>query len=317
MEQDPTVRPELSVVTTLYNSAPFIEEFLTRTIDAIQTSGVSDYEIIVVNDGSPDDSLDVMRRQIINNKHIVLINLSRNFGHHKAFQAGMRNASGAMVFNIDSDLETDPSVLNTFVQEYRARKCDVVYGYQEKRKGRFLEKITGHIFWLLIRKLSGQNIPQNIITERLMSRQYVDELLKLNEATPFLGGLMYWVGFDQKGIPVQRKQREGKSTYGWRKRANLLLDAVTSLSAYPLRLVFKFGLYTSILSCLILVGMVLRKVLFPGSVLIGYTSMVSIILFTFGLLIMSVGIVGVYLERVFNESKGRPNYIIKEIERSQ
>lgn len=316
MENKNTYKPELSVVTTLYNSALFIEDFVERMVTAIRTNGISSYEIIIVNDGSPDHSVELIREQLEKYSNLVLIDLSRNFGHHKAFQAGMEYASGDMVFNIDSDLETDPAVLTDFINIYRAKDFDVVYGFQEKRKGGFFEKVSGHIFWLLIKKLSRIDIPQNITTERLMSRRYVDALLRLKESAPFIGGLMYWVGFDQKGIPVKRRIRKGKSNYSIRKKANLLLDAVTSLSAYPLRLVFKFGFWMCLTSFLILLAIVLRKILFPESILMGYTSLVSILLFTFGLLIMAVGIVGIYLERVFNESKNRPNYIIKEIKRS-
>lgn len=308
--------PELSIVTTLYKSAKCIEQFLNGIVTAVQKLGISNYEIIVVNDGSPDESADILLSLMGRYQNITFINLSRNFGHHKAFQAGMSEAKGELVFNIDSDLETDPMELCRFYDFYKEHDVDVVYGYQEQRKGSLTEKITGQLFWKAINKLSGIEIPQNITTERLMTKQYVAELMKLKEATPFLGGLMYWVGFDQKGIPVQRKQRIGKASYNLRMRLNLLLDAVTSLSAYPLKLVFKAGFVTSIVSFLVLLFFVIRKLVFPESILMGYTSFLSVTLFTFGILIMSIGIVGIYLERVFNESKERPNYIVKEIRRN-
>jgi putative glycosyltransferase len=306
---------ELSIVTSLYKSESFIEEFLEGLHVAIGQIETESYEIIVVNDGSPDRSAELVKSLMSRIPNIKLVQLSRNFGHHNAFMAGMTIASGEYVFNIDSDLETNPSELIRFWKSIHNSKADVIYGYQEKRRGTPLERITGQIFWKYLAILSKIDIPPNITTERIMSRRYVDELVKLKEYSPFLGGLMYWIGFKQEGIAIKRSKRPGKSSYRLKNRIELLIEAVTSFSGYPLRLVFNIGFLITIFSVLGLLYIVLRKLFFPESVLLGYTSVAALILFSLGMIMLALGIIGIYLEKVFLQSKGRPNYIIHSIEK--
>ena len=171
----------LSVVTTLYKSKPFLETFLKEIIANIQIIKINDFELVFVNDGSPDDSVEYLLERKKEIPEIKIIDLSRNFGHHYAIQAGLNFASGEYVFLIDNDLETPPSVLVDYYNEIIIDKnLDVVYGYQEARKGNFIEKKAGSVFWVLINKLSDTKIPHNILTERLMPKQYVNELFFKN-----------------------------------------------------------------------------------------------------------------------------------------
>jgi len=305
---------KLSVVTTLYKSKPFLEIFLKEIIDNIQLIKINDFELVFVNDGSPDDSVEYLLEKRKEIPQIKIIDLSRNFGHHYAIQAGLNYASGEYVFLIDNDLETPPSVLVDYYKEIKNDSTlDVVYGFQETRKGNFIEKKAGSIFWVLINKLSDTNIPHNILTERLMTKQYVNELLRLQDANLFLGGMMHWVGFNQKGIPVKKGQREGASTYSITRRAELMLQAITSFSGKPLEWLFYFGLLISVSSIFFLVYLTFQKILHEDKVQLGWTSIVAINVLILGVISTFLGLIGIYIYKIFRQIQGRPNVIIKKI----
>lgn len=304
----------LSVVTTLYKSKVFLEVFLKEMIQSIETIDVQNFELIFVNDGSPDDSVAYLLERKKDISQIKIIDLSRNFGHHYAIQAGLNYASGEYVFLIDNDLETPPNVLVDFYKEIKNDiTLDVVYGFQETRKGNFIEKKTGSIFWTLINKLSDTKIPHNILTERLMTRQYVNELLRLQDANLFIGGMFYWVGFNQKGIPIQKGQREGASTYTLKRRAELMLQAITSFSGKPLEWLFYVGLSISFFSFLFLIYLAIQKIIHQDEVQLGWTSIVAINVLILGIISTFLGLIGIYIFKIFKQVQGRPNAIIKKI----
>lgn len=306
---------KLSVVSTLYRSKVFLDEFLVEIEYAIKKSQIEDYELIFVNDGSPDDSLQhLIALKKVKYPKIKIIDLSRNFGHHYAIQAGLMEAKGDFIFLIDNDLETPPSVLVSFYKEIQGDKnLDVVYGYQESRKGNLIEKTLGSVFWILINKLSDTKIPHNILTERLMTKDYVKALLSLNDANLFLGGMMYWVGFNQKGLPIEKGQRKGASTYSLKKRTDLMLQAVTSFSGKPLVYLFYFGLTVSVLSVLFIIYLLVQKILYVDDVKLGWTSLVAINVLALGIISTFLGIIGIYIYKIFRQVQGRPNAIIKNI----
>ena len=304
----------LSVVTTLYKSKPFLETFLKEIIANIQIIKINDFELVFVNDGSPDDSVEYLLERKKEIPEIKIIDLSRNFGHHYAIQAGLNFASGEYVFLIDNDLETPPSVLVDCYNEIIIDKnLDVVYGYQEARKGNFIEKKAGSVFWVLINKLSDTKIPHNILTERLMTKQYVNELLRLQDANLFMGGMMYWVGFNQKGIPVKKGQRDGASTYSIKRRAELMLQAITSFSGKPLEWLFYIGISISFFSFLFLIYLATQKIIHQDEVQLGWTSIVAINVLILGIISTFLGLIGIYIYKIFRQVQGRPNVIIKKI----
>lgn len=305
---------KISVVTTLYKSKIFLDQFISEIQIALNQIQCIDYELIFVNDGSPDDSLKYLIEKKKDYPEIKLIDLSRNFGHHYAIQAGLGYASGNYVFLLDNDLETQPGVLVDFYNEMNTNQSlDVVYGYQEVRKGNFLEKLTGSIFWVLINKLSETKIPHNILTERLMTIQYVKSLLQLQDANVFLGGMMYWVGFNQKGLPIKKSQRKVTSTYSFKRRASLMLQAITSFSGKPLVWLFYFGVIISFLSTLFIVYLVIQKIIHREEVQLGWTSIVAINVLILGVISIFLGIIGIYIYKIYRQVQGRPNAIIKKI----
>jgi putative glycosyltransferase len=305
---------KISVVTTLYKSKVFLDEFIAEIQIALNQIQCMDYELVFVNDGSPDDSL----QHLINRKReipqIKLIDLSRNFGHHYAIQVGLDYASGEYIFLIDNDLETSPRVLVDFYGEMNNdNSLDVVYGYQEVRKGMWLERLTGSIFWVLINKLSDTKIPHNILTERLMTKQYVESLLQMQDANLFLGGMMYWVGFNQKGLPIKKGLRKGANTYSLKKRAELMLQAITSFSGKPLVWLFYFGLAISFFSTLFIIFLIVEKIIHQGEVQLGWTSIVAINVLILGIISTFLGIIGIYIYKIFRQVQGRPNAIIRRV----
>ena len=306
---------KLSVVSTLYKSQVFLDEFLVEIEAAIKSIQIDEYELIFVNDGSPDTSLQYLT-ELKNTKYdkIKIIDLSRNFGHHYAIQAGLSRAKGDYIFLIDNDLETPPNVLVRFYKEIQEDKSlDVVYGYQKTRKGNLIERTLGGIFWILINKLSDTKIPHNILTERLMTKAYVNSLLSLNDANLFLGGMMYWVGYNQKGLAIEKSQRKGASTYSLKKRADLMLQAVTSFSGKPLVYLFYFGLIVSFLSVLFIFYLIIQKIVYVDEVQLGWTSLVAISVLVLGVISTFLGIIGIYVYKIFKQVQGRPNAIIKKI----
>ncbi|MGO8754179.1 MAG: glycosyltransferase family 2 protein [Gallionellaceae bacterium] len=306
--------PQVSIVSTMYRSRPFLENFLAGCLETLHEIQVADFEIVLVNDGSPDDSLTyaVGRRQDI--PQLVVVDLSRNFGHHHAIQAGLRHAQGELIFLIDCDLEVPPSTLLMFHRKIKETGCDMVYGYQESRKGGWFEQVSGGLFWKGFNLLSETKIPENIATERIMTRRFVEALLQMGDHNLFLGGMMSWTGFTQIGVPVAKKQREGQNTYTLLKRLKLMVNAVSSFSSQPLVWLFNAGVAITLLSFAYVAYLVIRKLLF-GDTLLGFTSMMGFMAISLGILTTAIGLVGIYLGKVFNQVQNRPTYIVKDIYR--
>lgn len=304
---------QLSVVSTLYNSAPFIPQLLSRLIAVIEELNIKEYEIILVNDGSPDESLKVAleERQKYPDKFIKIIQLSRNFGHHNAIVAGLRESRGDLVFLIDSDMDVDPEVLLVF-HDYLSRNphVDVVYGYIPQRKR---ADYISNIFWKIFKSMSKLNIRENPTTERLMRREYVDKLLQMGDYNLFLGGMFAWVGFDQVGIPVHRKSKRLRSNYNTIRKLSLFINAITSFTSYPLYLFFYFSIGVVSISFIYIVYIVVNKLLYPEKVLIGFSSIMASIYLMGGLLLLFISIVGLYVHKIFSQVQNRPLYIIKKI----
>jgi putative glycosyltransferase len=304
----------ISIVTTLYRSERFLEAFLEACYTAVAAINCNSFEIIVVNDGSPDNSLQKVIA-LKNEKYpeVTIIDLSRNFGHHYALHAGIRFAKGDYVLMIDCDLEVDPAILGTFYQAIQKDGYDVVYGYQEKRKGKFVEKRLGSLFWKIFNAMSDVNVPASIITETLMSRRFVNAFLQLGDSNLFIAGMLQWTGYKQLGLPVLKTLREGQSSYTFKKRIALLVNAISTFSGYPLRILFNVGILITIFSFIMGSFLIIRKLVEPARILTGFTSLSVILLFSTGLIMSSLGIIGIYLEKIFIQSKGRPNYIVKDI----
>lgn len=313
MGKDPG-EPEISIVSTMYRSRSFLERFLAECLQVLADIKCTHFEILLVNDGSPDDSLAYVLERRLDIPQLVAVDLSRNFGHHHAIQAGLRHARGALIFLADCDLEVSPIVLAEFHRKLRESDCDMVFGYQEARKGGRFEQISGGLFWKGFNFLSDVKIPYNIVTERIMTRRFVDALLQMGDRNLFLAGMMSWTGFNQIGLPVVKKQREGASSYTLMRRISLMVNAVSSFSAQPLIWLFNIGVTITLLSFLFVFYLILRKLVFDDA-LVGFTSVMVLITLSLGILTTAMGIVGIYLGKVFNQVQSRPTYIVKDVYR--
>jgi putative glycosyltransferase len=302
---------KLSIVATLYQSERYITEFCARVAVAARALVGEDYEIVLVNDGSPDRSLDIAVQVAAEDAHVVVVDLSRNFGHHKAMMTGLKEATGERVFLIDSDLEEEPEWLTLFAQVMASNESDVVYGVQNARRGRFFERLSGSIFYKLFRLLTGIVQPDNIVTARLMSRRYVDALLLHRERELNIGGLWIITGFKQTPRGVE-KHSSSPTTYSLSRKVSHLVNAVTSFSSLPLVFTFYAGLLIS-LSATGYIAYLLVRYFSASSPPDGYTSIVASIWLFSGLIIFFIGVQGIYIAKIFSEVKQRPYTIVRRV----
>ncbi|MGZ5179188.1 MAG: glycosyltransferase family 2 protein [Ramlibacter sp.] len=305
---------KLSVVATLYQSAPYVHEFCRRASEQARQLAGDDYEIVLVNDGSPDDSLALAIAEHEADPHVVVVDLSRNFGHHKAMMTGLSYARGEQVFLIDSDLEELPEWLAEFSEQMQRSNCDVVYGVQERRKGDRFEQLTGAWFYRLFRFITGIALPENIVTARLMSRRYVTALLQHEEREFFIAGLWHITGFRQQSHPVA-KLSHSETTYTLRHKVSLIVNSVTSFSNAPLVGIFYLGI-TVLAFSLLYIAYTIFVWLSSSRPVSGYTSLIASIWLLGGLSISSMGVLGIYLSKIFSETKRRPYTIVRELHRS-
>ena len=301
---------DLSIVTTMYNSASYLGEFHARVSRTAQEI-TGDYEIIFVNDGSPDNSLEVALSLYDRDEWVKVIDLSRNFGHHKAIMTGLAHSRGRLVFLIDCDLEEDPELLQNFYIEMKDSGADVVYGTQQTRKGGFFERFTGNIFYKVFNFLSNVPVPKNVATARLMSQRYVASLIEHRDREVFLLGLWTITGFTQVPFMI-KKHSKGSSAYNFVRKVAAVVNAITSFSNKPLIYVFYLGCTISFFSVIGVIYLFMKS-LFLGGFLEGWSSLIVSIWLLGGLMILCIGIVGIYLAKVFSEVKDRPYTIVRQI----
>ncbi len=302
---------KLSIVATLYQSAAYIGEFHQRASQVAKQFSGDDYEIILVNDGSPDNSLDCAVQLAKNDPHLMVVDLSRNFGHHKAMMTGLEHSRGDRVFLLDSDLEEEPEWLSEFIDVMERESCDSVYGVQQQRKGGLFEKVSGGLFFRLFRLMTGIAQPNNIVTARLMSRRYVDALLLHRERELNIGGLWITTGFKQCQHQV-KKHSTSPTSYSLMHKLKHLVNAVTSFSSLPLVFTFYAGLLIS-LSAMVYIAYLVFRYFFISSPPDGYTSIVASIWLFSGLIIFFLGMQGIYIAKMFSEVKQRPYTIVRQV----
>jgi putative glycosyltransferase len=304
---------KLSIVTTLYNSALFVAEFHRRATEAAVRLGVK-HEIVIVDDGSSDSSLEIALGLAKRDPSLRVVELSRNFGHHKALMAGMEHATGDLIFLIDVDLEEPPELLEPFYQELMRNHWDVVYGYQEQRKGGLLDRYGGRLAWYVITKLYSVRAPVNQCTVRLMRRDFVQSLLLHKESNPVIGALWVITGYRQFGMPIKKQARKDVS-YTVLMRIRALLNGITSFSTVPLKAMIVFGMSMSLFSFLFGLVVVAEKLLYNTAV--GWASIMASLWFLGGVIIFCTGVLGIYISAIFIETKRRPYVIVRKVHEAQ
>jgi putative glycosyltransferase len=304
---------KLSIVTTLFKSESYLVEFYRRASEAAHQLVGDDYEIVFVNDGSPDESLEVAIEltKSVNGSCLTVIDLSRNFGHHKAMMAGLEHSTGELVFLIDCDLEEDPAWLLDFASTMSIESADVVYGVQGTRKGNWFERCSGSLYYTMLNYLIDLEIPQNMVTARIMSRRYVDSLLRFKERELVIGCLWIFTGYKQCARKVNKKSKRS-SSYTFIKKLDLLILSITSFSDIPLKIGFYFGLIVSIVSLIVGTFLVYNRIS-TGAAVDGWASVMVSVWLLGGFLTFFIGLVGLYISKIFTETKQRPITITREI----
>jgi dolichol-phosphate mannosyltransferase len=308
----------LSVVAPLYNEEGNVAELVRRLRAAADGSpGIDAYEIVLVDDGSTDRTLELLRAHAAADPRLVIVRLSRNFGHQLAATAGLDIARGDAVVLIDSDLQDPPELIPAMVERWRDG-YDVVYAVRRNRTGESPFKIwTARLFYRTTRRLTKVAIPVDAGDFRLMSRRVVDALSSIRERHRFIRGLVSWVGFPQTALEYDRDPRySGETKYPFSKMLRFAIDGITSFSDAPLRFASYFGFAVSGIAFVVAIGEIGVRV-FTGYNLPGYTSTIFAILFLGGVQLIGIGILGEYIGRIYEEIKARPLYLVAGIERSE
>jgi putative glycosyltransferase len=302
---------KLSVVTTLYQSSNYVDEFYRRVKAQVEKL-TNDFEFVFVNDGSTDDSL--ANALALHNKHasICVIDLSRNFGHHKAMMTGLEHARGDLIFLIDVDLEEPPEILGNLFRALQENEADSAYGVQTPRHGPWLTRTLATLFYFLFDLLSDCAIPRDSLTARLMTRRYVDELVRFREHISNMIGLWELTGFRQVAVPVRKNPFKGTTTYTLHRRVAVAMYAITAFSSKPLRYIAYLGLVMTAL-CALYVILLIGEYFIYGVTPTGWTSLIVSIWLLGGLILFCLGIIATYLAVIFVETKHRPYSIIRQI----
>ncbi len=305
---------KLSIVSTLYRSVSTIDEFCTRVLSVAERI-TDDIEIVLVNDGSPDSSLELALERHRADPRIVVVDLARNFGHHKAMMTGLAHARGDLIFLIDCDLEEEPELLTEFYLTLQNKNCDVVYGVQEARRGGLVERITGALFFSVVETLSDYKLPRNLVTVRLMKREYVRTLVRHRDREFLIAHLWDIVGFRQVPLKI-KKLSLSPTTYSLSRRLEMGVKYVTTTSTKLLYYFLYAGISVAGLSALTILYLLIRYLL-SGVGVDGWTSLIVSVWFFGGLTTLILGVLGIYIANILSESKRRPYTIVRQVHRSE
>ena len=300
----------LSVVVPVYNESAVLAEFHEEVSEVLAATECA-CELIYIDDGSTDDSIDILNSIRANDDRVAVIELSRNFGKEVALTAGLDHACGDAVIIIDADLQDPPELIHTFLREWRAG-YDVAYGKRVDRRGESKMKIfTAKWFYRVLNYLSDVEIPEDVGDFRLLSRRAVDALLAMPERRRYMKGLYAWIGFPQKSIPYVRQPRAaGHTTWNYWRLWNFALEGITSFSDVPLKVATYLGVVTSGVAFIYGLFLLIRTLVW-GNPVPGYPSLIIVMLFLGGVQLICLGIIGEYLARTYHESKSRALYFVK------
>ena len=306
---------KISVVIPMYCEEEVADICYKRVVNNLKKlSDKYSYEIIFINDGSKDSTLEILKKIASNDNNVKIISFSRNFGHQAAVTAGIRNVTGDAVIIMDADLQDPPELFEGMIEKWE-EGYEVVYGKRKTREGESIFKLlTARMFYNTLNKLSEIEIPKDTGDFRLVDRKVIDVIASLPEHNKFLRGLFSWVGFNQYAYEYNRVNRvAGKTKYPFKKMFKLATDGILSFSAKPLKVVGAIGFFSVIVSIAILVYSIVSFVFKLNSLTPGWTSIMCTMTFIGGIILISLGMIGEYIARIYEESLGRPEYIIDEL----
>ncbi|MBE1441696.1 glycosyltransferase family 2 protein [Paenibacillus sp. OAS669] len=300
-----------SIIVPMFNEQEVIEETyrrLKRVMDTLDER----YELLFVNDGSKDRTADIVKELCAEDANVRLLNFARNFGHQIAITAGMDYAEGQAIVVIDADLQDPPEVILEMIELWK-NGYDVVYGKRLERKGEtWFKKWSAHLFYRLLKSMTSVDIPVDAGDFRLIDRKVCDVMKSMTEKNRYVRGLVSWTGFNQTFVEYTREERwAGVTKYPLRKMLRFAVDAITSFSYKPLKAAAYLGFLVSAVSFIYILVVVYQR-LFTNTTITGWASTVAINLFFNGIVLIILGIIGEYIGRIYDETKGRPLYIIWE-----
>lgn len=302
----------ISYVLPVYNESAGVREFYKELSRAVSKNKKYNYEFIFVNDGSRDDSLEKLQALHRKDKRIKIVNFSRNFGHQIALTAGIDHARGDALIIMDTDLQDPPKVSLELVKEWE-EGYDVVYARRRSRIDGFFKKIAIHIYYRVQTRLANVDIPLDTGDFRLVDRKVADHLRALHEKHPYIRGLVSWLGFKQTAVEYDRQGRfAGETNYPFKKLVKLALDGVTGFSTMPLQLITRLGFFTSTLSVIGIVYVLITRIFFADLTLPGWAVTMIAILFMGGIQLITLGVMGTYIGRIYSEVQNRPRYIVSD-----
>lgn len=308
-------RPEcLSVVVPCYNEQDNLDPLHDRLVGVLRDID-QPYEIVLVNDGSRDGTIAAMHALRARDPNVVVVDLSRNFGQNIAVTAGIDHARGDALILLDADLQDPPELIPALIEGWR-EGYDVVYGQRRSRAGEtWLKRKTADLFYRLMARIGPVELPRNTGDFRLLSRPAIEAVKALREHHRFLKGLFAWVGFPAKAVPFDREPRHaGETKYNYWRLWNLSLDGITSFTVAPLKIATYLGVALSLVAFAAAFGYIIERIFF-GSSAAGFPTLITAILLIGGVQLIFLGLIGEYLGRVFNESKRRPLYFVREVAR--
>ena len=303
---------KISAIIACYKDAqavPIMYEELVAVFNKICVN----YEIIFVNDGSPDNAKEVLTELASKDRKVVVINHSRNFGSQSAFTSGMQIATGDAVVLLDGDLQDPPEMIEKFFQKWQ-EGYDIVYGNRVRREASFFMRFSYKLFYRIFRALSYVSIPVDAGDFSLVDRRVVDALNALPEKNRFIRGLRAWIGFKQIGVSYKRPERRfGRTTNSLLKNAGWARKAIISFSYAPLEVITWLAFFIVTISFLAILGQIIVRLFFPDIVPTGFTTLIVLILFMGGIQLLCLSIVGAYLAHIYDEVKHRPSYVVESI----
>lgn len=299
----------ISIVVPVYNEQDVLGKFHQRVTAVVSALSV-DYEIIYINDGSTDNTSTLLNELHAQDSHVTVIELSRNFGKEVALTAGLDHSQGDVTIVIDADLQDPPELIPKLIQCWN-EGFDVVYAKRRKRSGESVtKKVTAFLFYRLARKTAEIDIPEDTGDYRLLSRRAVNAVTTMREQHRFMKGLFTWIGFPQKSVLYDRESRAaGETKWGYWKLWNFALEGITSFTTIPLRISTYIGFITAFGALAFGIYIIIKTLMF-GDPVAGYPTLAVIILFLGGMQLIAIGMIGEYLGRIFNETKGRPLYYL-------
>lgn len=301
-----------SIIIPVFNEEQVIEHTYERLKIVMDSTGET-YELLFINDGSRDSTVDILKRLGETDNHIKVIDFSRNFGHQIAITAGMDFAKGDAVIIIDADLQDPPELILKMIEKWKSG-YDVVYAKRTARKGEtFFKKQTAALFYRTLRAMTDIEIPIDTGDFRLIDRKVCEQMQNVHEKNRFVRGLVSWVGFKQTAVEYERDERyAGETKYPLKRMLKLSIDGITSFSYKPLKMANYLGVALSSIGFIYMLVVLYQK-LFTKTTITGWSSIIVIQLFFSGIILMMLGVVGEYIGRIYDEAKNRPLYIVRDV----